>query len=419
MEKRSYLCIDLKSFYASVECVERGLDPFKVNLVVADPERGSGTICLAVSPAMKALGVPGRCRVFEIPSAIRYIMAPPRMSLYMQKSTQIVGIYLRYVSPDDLYVYSVDECFIDMTDYLRLYHKTEKEFANMLRDAVFAETGICATAGIGTNLFLAKVALDVVAKRVPDHIGVLNEELFREQLWHHRPITDIWNIGPGIAKRLERFGVYDLYSVTMLPKETLWDAFGVNARFLLDHAWGIEPCTIAEIKAYQPRSTSISHGQVLFRGYTFGEAKIILMEMVEQMTLELVRRKQYTSWLGLMVGYYKEIAPRVSKTLRLPSPTQSYKRLSEVFLSIYTESVQKDIPIKRFNLSFGGLSEESDTQLSLFDDSIAEAKEHAMLQTIVQLHDRFGKNSIVRGRDFEECATLRARNHMIGGHSES
>ena len=414
--KKSYLCIDLKSFYASVECVDRGLDPFKVNLVVADPERGGGTICLAVSPAMKALGVPGRCRVFEIPKGIKYIMAPPRMNLYMQKSKQIVGIYLRYVSPDDIHVYSVDECFIDATDYLRLYHKTEKEFANMLRDAVFAETGICATAGIGTNLFLAKVALDIVAKHVPDHIGVLDEESFKAQIWHHRPITDIWNVGPGIARKLEHFGVYDLHGVTLLPKDTLWRAFGVNARFLLDHANGVEPCTIAEIKAYQPKSTSISNGQVLFRDYSFDAAELILMEMVELMTLELIRRRQRTSSIGLMVGYSKEIAPMVGRTLKLPSPTQSYKRLSDVFRTVYAGSVQQDLPIRRLNISLGGLCEEADTQLSFFDESIAEAKERSVLQTIVKLHDKYGKNSIVRGRDFEECATLRARNGMIGGH---
>ena len=416
---RNYLCIDLKSFFASVECVERGLDPFKVNLIVADPERGSGTIVLAVSPAMKALGVPGRCRVYEIPKNIPYIMAPPRMNLYLQKSRQVVDIYLRFVCPDDLHVYSVDECFIDTTDYLKLYHKTETEFANMLRDAVFAETGICATAGIGTNLFLAKVALDIVAKHVPDHIGVLDEERFREQLWYHRPITDIWNVGPATAKKLEHFGVYDLHGVTLLPKETLQRAFGVNARSLINHAWGIEPCTIAQIKAYVPKSTSISNGQVLFRDYSFDEAGLILMEMVEHLTLELVRRRQRTSSVGLTVSYSKDIAPAAGRTMKLPSPTQSYKRLSDVFRTLYTESVRQELPIRRLNISLGGLTGESDTQLSLFDAPLAEAKEHSMLQAIVSLHDRYGKNSVVRGRDFEKCATLRARNEMVGGHRES
>ena len=414
---KSYLCIDLKSFYASVECVARGLDPFKVNLVVADPERGQGTICLAVSPAMKALGVPGRCRVFEIPKHIKYIMAPPRMQLYLDKSAQIVGIYLRYVSPDDLHIYSVDECFIDTTDYLKMYRKTEKEFANMLRDAVFRETGICATAGIGTNLFLAKVALDIVAKHVPDHIGVLDEQSFKEQIWHHRPITDIWNVGPGTARKLEHFGVYDLHGVTILPKETLWRTFGVNARFLLDHANGVEPCTIAEIKSYVPKSNSMTNGQVLFRDYDRDEAKIILSEMVEGMALDLIRKHLTTSSVSLYIGYSGELFPPSARTLRLGKVTQSYKELEKIFQKLYEESVPKGQPIRRISIGMGDLHDEEDRQLTLFDNAEGEEKERSVMKTMVALHDKYGRNSIVRGRDFEECATLRARNKLIGGHN--
>ena len=416
MEK-SYLCIDLKSFYASVECVERGLDPFKVNLVVADPERGPGTICLAVSPAMKALGVPGRCRVFEIPKHIKYIMAPPRMQLYLDKSAEIVGIYLRYVSPDDIHVYSVDECFIDMTSYLRLYHKTEKEFANMLRDAVFAETGICATAGIGTNLFLAKVALDIVAKHVPDHIGVLDAESFKKQIWYHQPITDVWNVGPGIARKLEHFGVHDLHGVTLLPKETLWRAFGVSARFLLDHANGVEPCTIAEIKSYVPKTTSMTNGQVLFRDYDRDEARLILSEMVELMALDLVRKHLTASSVSLYVGYSRELFPPTNRTLRLQTPTQSYRQLGYIFQKLYDESVPAGQPIKRLSISMGDLHDEGIRQLSLLDGTESEEKEHSLMEAMVALHDKYGRNSIVRGRDFEACATLRARNKLIGGHN--
>ena len=415
--KKSYLCIDLKSFYASCECVERGLDPFKVNLVVADPERGRGTICLAVSPAMKALGVPGRCRVFEIPKNIKYIMAPPRMQLYLDKSAQIVGIYLRYVSPDDIHIYSVDECFIDATDYLRFYHKTEKEFADMLRDAVFRETGICATAGIGTNLFLAKVALDIVAKHVPDHIGVLDEESFKTQIWHHRPITDIWNVGPGIARQLERLGVYDLYGVTLLPAETLWRTFGVNARFLLDHANGIEPCTIAEIKSYVPKTSSMTNGQVLFREYNRDEARLILSEMVELMALDLVRKHLTTSSVSLYIGYSKERFPPSSRTFRLGTPTQSYRKLGNTFLRLYDESVPEEQPIKRLSIGMGDLHGEEEKQFTFFDNAESEEKERSIMKTIVALHDKYGKNAIVRGRDFEECATLRVRNKLIGGHN--
>ena len=416
MEK-SYLCIDLKSFFASVECVERGLDPFKVNLVVADPARGPGTICLAVSPAMKALGVPGRCRVFEIPKHINYIMAPPRMQLYLDKSAEVVGIYLRYVSPDDIHVYSVDECFIDATSYLRLYHKTEKEFANMLRDEVFRETGICAAAGIGTNLFLAKVALDIVAKHAPDHIGVLDGERFKEQIWHHRPITDVWNVGPGIARRLEHFGVYDLYGVTLLPKETLWRTFGVSARFLLDHANGIEPCTIAEIKAYVPKTSSMTNGQVLFRDYDRDEARLILSEMVELMSLDLVRKHLTASSVSLYVGYSRELFPPTNRTLRLGNPTQSYRRLGSVFQKLYDESVPDGQPIKRLTIGMGDLHDEESRQLTLFDRTENEEKERSLMKAMVALHDKYGRNSVVRGRDFEDCATLRARNKLIGGHN--
>jgi len=416
MEKKSYLCIDLKSFYASVECVERGLDPFKTNLVVADPERGDGTICLAVSPAMKALGVPGRCRVFEIPKGIKYIMAPPRMQLYLQKSAEIVSIYLQFVSPDDMHVYSIDECFIDATPYLSLYKTTEKSFANMLRDAVFKQTGICATAGIGTNLFLSKVALDIVAKHVPDHIGVLDEESFKEKLWYHRPLTDIWNIGPGTAKRLSHLGVFDLHGVAMLPEEALYHAFGVNARFLIDHANGRESCTIAEIKAYVPKSTSLSNSQILFRDYTFDEALIILLEMVEGMALDLVRRRQETELVGLFVGYSADRSEPVGKSVKLRAPTQSYKTLSALFESIYRQITQKNVPIRRLGISMGKLTAEGGGQIEMFRSPMAQEKERSMMRAIVKLHDRYGKNSVVRARDFEPCATLRDRNEMIGGH---
>ena len=285
---RTYCCIDLKSFYASVECVDRKWDPFEKNLVVADPERTEKTICLAVSPAMKALGVPGRCRVFEIPEGIEYFMAKPRMRLYMEVSAKIVSIYLRFVSAADLHVYSIDECFIDLTPYLSLYKTSAKALVDRMRAAVYEETGITATAGIGPNLFLAKVALDITAKHCEDGIGVLDEENFKQHIWHHRPITDIWQIGRGIATRLARFGIRDLEGVAHADIDLLYREFGVNAEYLIDHAWGLEPCTIAEIKAYEPESTSFGNGQVLPCDYTFDEARMVLREMVDETALELV-----------------------------------------------------------------------------------------------------------------------------------
>lgn len=301
--ERTYLCIDLKSFYASVECVARGLDPMTTNLVVADPARGEKTICLAVSPAMKALGVRNRCRVFEIPEGINYIKAKPHMKRYMQVSAGIYRIYLRFISPDDIHVYSIDECFIDATPYLSLYNMGVRELANMLMRAVLDETGIPAAAGIGPNLFLAKVALDVTAKHAPDRIDMLDEERFREVIWPHRPITDIWNIGPGIARRLAKYRVFDLRGVTQMDVDVLYQEFGANAEYLIDHAWGVEPCTIAEIKAYEPETTSMGNGQVLPCDYTFDEGRMILHEMVDATVLELVEKGLVASHVSLVVGY--------------------------------------------------------------------------------------------------------------------
>ncbi len=301
-EQRAYLCIDLKTFYASVECAERGLDPFTTNLVVADPTRGRTTICLAISPAMKALGVRNRCRIFEIPEGIEYIKAMPRMKLYMQKSAEIYQLYLRYFSPSDIHVYSVDECFIDVTPYLSTYGEPEA-IAHMLIDAVMQQTHITATAGIGTNLFLAKVALDITAKHTPSGIGVLNEQLFKEQIWHHLPITDIWGIGPGIARRLARRGIYDLAGVAAANREGLFKEFGVNAEFLIDHANGYEPCTIAQIKKYQSKSTSMANGQVLPRDYTYEETLTVLREMCDTLVHDLMKKHCVAGGVALMVGY--------------------------------------------------------------------------------------------------------------------
>jgi len=417
IKDRTYVCIDLKSFYASVECVERGLDPFKVNLVVADPDRGRGSICLAVSPAMKALGVPGRCRVYEIPPKIKYIMAKPRMSLYLHKSAQIVSIYMRYVCPDDMHVYSVDEVFIDATDYLKMYNKDAKGFANMLRDEVFKETGICATAGIGTNMFLAKVALDIVAKHVPDHIGVLDEESYKKEIWYHTPITDIWNVGPGTAARLAKMGVYNMYGVTVLPEETLLKCFGVNARYLIDHAWGRESCTIKQIKAYKPVTTSISNSQILFSDYSVKDAKLIMMEMLDMQILELVRSGRVTGLVFLYVGYSRDVIRPVSVSKKLTGYTSSRKVLEGIYSDMYDASTDSSFKVRRIGIALGSLIPEQERPITIFTDTKEEEKEMSLLRTVAGLHDRYGRNSMLRGRDFEQCATLRARNGMIGGHN--
>ena len=265
---RTYLCIDLKSFYASVECVERGLDPFKYNLVVADPSRGNGAICLAVSPALKNKGVKNRCRIFEIPKNIHYITALPRMKLYIKYSADIYEIYLKYVSKDDIHIYSVDECFLDITKYLNMYHMTSFELARMIIKDVYNTTGITATAGIGTNLYLTKVALDITAKHVKDNIGYLDEDKYKEELWHHTPLTDFWQIGRGINKRLSKLGINDMYDIAMSDEFVLYKEFGINAKYLIDHSKGIEPCTIKDIKSYKPKSNSISNTQILFEDYS-------------------------------------------------------------------------------------------------------------------------------------------------------
>ena len=276
-----YLCIDLKTFYASVECVERGLAPFNTNLVVADPDRAKGTICLAVSPKMKMLGVKNRCRVFEIPPNIKYIMATPRMKKYIEYSANIYGIYLKYFSKDDIHVYSIDEAFIDVTNYLRLYKVDAIDLAKMVIKDIFKTYGITATAGIGTNMYLAKIALDITAKHSSTNIGFLDEEKYKKELWHHRPLSDFWQIGKGIERRLNKMRIFDMYDIAHTDQKRLYKEFGVNAEYLIDHSFGRETCTIADIKKYKPKTNSITNSQVLFEDYSFDKARLVLKEMVE------------------------------------------------------------------------------------------------------------------------------------------
>ena len=417
MEGRFYVCIDLKSFYASVECVERGLDPMVANLVVADPARGSGAICLAVSPALKALGVRNRCRIFEIPNQMEYITALPRMKLYMEYSARIYSIYLRYISAEDIHIYSIDECFIDVTSYCRLYSKTPKELAVMLTDAVRRETGICATVGIGTNLFLAKVALDITAKHTPDHLGYLDEAIFKKTVWYHKPITDIWNVGRGIAKRLERHGIYDLWGVAHCDEALLYREFGVNAEFLIDHAHGVEPCTIADIHAYRSKSNSISNGQILFEDYSFEDALLVMREMVDLSVLELVERGLVTDSITLSVGYSKDTLKPAGGTVKLNEATNSHKKLEQAFISYFERTVSRNAPIRRLTVGLNHLVDEENATYDLFTDLEAEKKEHDLQKTVLDIKKRFGKNAILKGMSLEEKATARIRNKLIGGHN--
>ncbi|MBQ6454785.1 MAG: DNA repair protein [Eggerthellaceae bacterium] len=432
---RYYLCIDLKSFYASVECVERGLDPFTTNLVVADPTRSDKTICLAITPAMKELGVHNRCRVFEIPPGIDYIMAPPHLSHYMEVSAQIYSVYLRYISAEDMHVYSIDECFIDATPYLELYHTTPKQLAVMLMDAVFAETGICATAGIGTNLFLAKVALDITAKHVEDHIGFLDQEAFEREILPHRPITDIWNVGPGIARRLAKYGVYDLAGVAAMEERTLYKEFGVNAEYLIDHAHGYEPCTIKQIHEYVPETNSLCNGQVLFSDYTYDEARIIIKEMVDALILDLVDKHLVTESIALSIGYGKGeedddpspvIDPFTHKrnnayfdnaTRKLNCRTASRTILMDEFLSLFDEICARDRLIRRMNIGFGSIVPEEYATCDLFTSYEDLAHEKELQDAIISVKKRFGKNAVFKGISLKDKATGRQRNRQVGGHN--
>lgn len=442
-EQKWYVCIDLKSFYASVECVARKLDPLTTNLVVADPTRTNKTICLAITPAMKALGIRNRCRVFEIPSNVKYIMAPPRMKRYMKVSADIYGVYLNYVSPEDIHVYSIDECFIDVTPYLELYNTDARGMAQMLIDAVLRKTHINATAGIGTNLFLAKVALDITAKHVSDGIGFLDEAEFKRTIWTHRPITDIWNIGPGIAKRLARYRVFDLKGVCEMDESILYKEFGVNAEYLIDHAHGVEPCTIQQIHDYVPEGSSMTNGQVLACDYTYDDALLVLKEMVDMLVLELVDKQMVADSISLMVGYQKKPSPQadppserepvfvgehgvrtaagrygehVSSTRKLPERTASFKKLMAAFQALYEETVDPTRLIKRINIGFGRVMPEEFATLTLFDDVEADAKERRMQEAVLAVKDKFGKNALLRGISLAERATARERNEQVGGH---
>ena len=416
MEK-IYLCIDLKSFYASCECADRGLDSLTTKLVVADPRRGNGAICLAVSPAIKALGIKNRCRLFEIPKEVDYICAIPRMKRYMEVSAKIYSIYRKYVAEEDIYVYSIDECFMDVTNYLGFYKKTVKELAKMMIDDVFNTTGIHATAGIGTNLFLAKIALDIMAKKDPNFMGYLDLDRFKSEIWHHKPITDIWSISYGTAKRLLKYNIDDLYGITQINEDYLYDEFGINAEILIDHANGIEPLTIKDVKSYKSESNSLSTNQILFDDYDYDSAFLVLKEMVDMSSLELIEKKLVTSSISLSIGYSKDMIKPTGGVRRLNEFTQSRKRLMEYFVTLFKETTNPNYLIRRIGIGFGNVVDEKYQTVDLFTDEKELKKEKNLQKTIIDIKRKYGKNSIIKGMDLEKNATTIARNKLIGGHN--
>lgn len=415
--KRVYLCIDLKTFFASVECVERNLDPFKVNLVVADKERGKGALCLAISPKLKALGIKNRCRLFEIPSYLDLIIAKPRMKLYMQYAANIYEIYLKYVCDDDIHVYSIDEAFLDISTYFKLYRKTPLQMARMIIDDIFETTGITATAGIGSNLYLSKVALDISAKHNPSNIGILNEPLYKQTLWHHQPITDFWHVGRGIAKRLAKYQIFDMAGVAFCDEKILYQEFGVNAKYLIDHAWGKEPTTIAQIKKYQPENNSISHSQVLFEDYSYEDALLAMKEMVELKVLDLVEQHLVTRHIALYVGYSNKKIKATGGSLKIGVCTNSYRILLSEFITLYKRTTHLNCPIRRLGISFGGVIDEKYEAYDLFTDYQEIEKERKLQEALINIKGRYGKNAVFKGMDLLEKATTLKRNKLIGGHN--
>lgn len=417
MEERMYVCIDLKSFYASVECVERGLDPMTTNLAVADPERSDKTICLAISPSMKALGIKNRCRVFQIPKSVKYIMAPPRMKLYIDYSADIYEVYLKYIAKEDIHVYSIDEAFLDVTHYLSLYQLTAKELAVQIMADIKESTGITATAGIGTNLYLAKVALDITAKHVKDNIGYLDEELYQKTLWKHRPLTDFWRVGAGTVKRLNSMGLMTMGDVAHADVDMMFRMFGVDAELLIDHAWGRESTTMEDIKAYKPKSNSLSSGQVLARDYSFEECKLIVKEMTDALCLDMADKGMVTQSLTLMIGYSNEVEMKpATGTASMMVTTNSYRVIIPYVLELYERIVQRDKPIRRLSVTCNGVVNEVYEQYDLFTDYAAIERDRKLQKATLEIKRRFGKNALVRGMDLQEAGTTIERNQQIGGH---
>lgn len=412
-----YLCIDLKSFYASVECVEWGWDPLTARLVVADPERSEKTICLAVSPALKQMGVPNRCRVFQIPKEIPYKMAPPRMQLYIDYAAEIYGVYLKYIAKEDIQVYSIDEAFLDVTDYLHLYQMTAVELGRTIMQDILDTTKIPAACGVGTNLYLAKVALDIMAKHETDRIAYLDEARYREKLWKHKPLTDFWRVGRGTVERLSNMGICTMEEIAHARESLLYKSFGIDAELLIDHAWGREPVTIADIKAYRPKNTSFSSGQVLPRDYEYEEGVLVVKEMADLLCLDLVDQGLVTSHISLVIGYSNQKCFEPAKgSTTLRSATSSNRRLLSYVEQLYRRIVRPGAYIRRITLTYTGVMAEDYQQFDLFSNPEETEKDVKAQRAAISIKQRYGRNAILKGMNLEESATTIERNGQIGGH---
>ncbi len=410
------LCIDLKSYYASVECALRGLDPFKTNLVVADVSRGNGSIVLAATPCIKAHGAKSRCRIFELPKNVKPIYAKPRMNKYIEYSAKIYEIYLRYVSKDDIHVYSIDEAFLDLTPYMKYYNKSIFEIAKEIIKTVFDETKITATCGIGENMFLSKVALDILAKHEKDNIGFLNKKLLEEKIWSHRPITDIWGIGQNIAKRLERMRIYTLGDINKIGLNRMKEIFGVIGQEIYDHSRGIDESKVSEIKDYVPSSKSIGNGQVLFEDYNYKDAFIVLEEMVYKMVLDLVGRKMVLSTVSLTVVYSKEYQEGFLRQEKMDFKTDNFSLIMAAFKHLYYGNVI-NLPIRNIMVRGSGLEVKRVENFDLFTDEEKLIKENNLFKTIAEIRQRYGKNAVNKAISLHEKATLIKRNETVGGHN--
>ena len=417
MKQHIYLCIDLKSFYASVECVARGLDPMTTNLVVADPERTEKTICLAITPAMKALGVKNRCRIFEIPKHIQYVTAPPRMQKYIDTAADIYSVYLKYIAKEDIHVYSIDEVFMDVTDYLELYRLSARELGQRIMDDIFGTTGVRATCGVGTNLYLAKIALDITAKHSPDFIGELDEESYCRSLWNHKPLTDFWRIGPGIARRLEPFGIRTMRDIAEADEDFLYRLFGVDAELIIDHAWGKESVTMADIKSYRSHSNCLGSGQVLACDYPYDKGLLIVKEMMDLLCLDLVEKNLITKSVTLHISYSNRLnVPSAHGTASLDVETNSDLVLIPAVTKLYHRIVNPAYGIHRVNITCNNVMPEEYHQYHFFVDGEELERNRKMQQAVISIKNKFGKDAILKGMNYEEGAMTRERNHQIGGH---
>lgn len=397
--------------------MERGLDPMSTNLVVADPERTDKTICLAITPPMKALGIKNRCRVFEIPKGVEYIMATPRMQYYLEYAARIYSIYLKYISKDDIHVYSIDEAFMDVSDYLAMYKMTARELGKTIMSDIYENTGITSSCGIGTNLFLTKIALDITAKHADDHIGELNEESYKRTLWDHRPLTDFWRIGRGTAARLEHLGIFTMRQIAESDPKLLYKTFGIDAELLIDHAWGRESCTMPDIKNYHSKTNCLSRGQVLMRDYAHDEGRLIVKEMADLLCLDLVDKDLYVQSITLYLGYSNALhVPGARGSISFEDPTSSAQQIIPALAALYDRIKDKNLSLRRVNISFNNVKPAEFMQYNLFTDPVKLEKENKVQKALISIKEKYGKNAILKGMNYEKGATTAERNEQIGGH---